>query len=50
MPDWLTFLVLYVPALLVFRVFGNFAAAGELLERWGRSSATLGAGSASPSR
>ena len=48
MPDWLTLLVIYIPALLVFRLFGNFAAAGELLQRWGRFSATPPADSASP--
>ncbi len=40
MPDWLILLVIYIPTLLVFRLFGNFGAAGELLQRWGRFSAS----------
>jgi hypothetical protein len=40
MRDWIVILVLYVVVLFGFRALGGIRAAGEAVERWGRSSST----------
>ncbi len=39
MRDWIVILVLYALVLFGFRALGGIRAAGESIERWGRSSA-----------
>jgi hypothetical protein len=46
--DWTSIAVLYVLILALYRLLGNFAAAGEAFRRWGRySSSDRGAPSSS---
>jgi hypothetical protein len=40
MRDWIVILVLYALVLFGFRALGGIRAAGEAVERWGRSSST----------
>ena len=48
MRDWIVILVLYVVVLFGFRALGGLRAAGEAIERWGRSSTTPGSAGRSP--
>ena len=41
MRDWIIFIVLYVVGLGLFRLLGNFGAAGRAIRRWGESSSTV---------
>ena len=41
MRDWITFIVLYVVGLGLFRLLGNFGAAGDVFRRWGESSSRV---------
>jgi hypothetical protein len=38
--DWTTIAVLYALILVLYRLLGNFAAAGEAFRRWGRYSSS----------
>jgi hypothetical protein len=49
MRDWIVILVLYAVVLFGFRALGGIRAAGEAVERWGRSSSTPRALDGSPS-
>ncbi len=40
MKDWIVVGVLYVLGIGIFRLFGGISAAGEALQRWGRSSSS----------
>jgi hypothetical protein len=41
MRDWIVFIVLYVVGLGLFRLLGNFGAAGDAFRRWGESSSRV---------
>ena len=41
MRDWIIFFVLYVVGLGLFRILGNFGAAGSAFRSWGEASSTL---------
>jgi hypothetical protein len=49
MRDWIVILVLYAVVLFGFRALGGIRAAGEAVERWGRSSSMPRALDRSPS-
>ena len=41
MRDWIIFFVLYVVGLGLFRLLGNFGAAGDVFRQWGKSSSSI---------
>jgi hypothetical protein len=49
MRDWLVYIVLYVVGLGLFRLLGNFGAAGNALRSWGEASSKLRADPSSSS-
>jgi uncharacterized protein HemY len=42
MLDWIVIAILYVLVLLLFRVVGGVAGAGDAMRRWGSHSSTRG--------
>jgi hypothetical protein len=42
MRDWIVILILYVLVLVLFRVLGGVAGAGDALRRWGSHASTGG--------
>jgi hypothetical protein len=41
MRDWIIFFVLYVVGLALYRLLGNFGAAGDAFRRWGESRSSI---------
>ena len=49
MREWIVYIVLYVVGLGLFRLLGNFGAAGDALRHWGEASSKLRANPSSSS-